>query len=59
MNYTNIDLPKISVITVCYNSDKTILKTMKSFNSQDYQNKEYIIVDGGSQDNTLKIIGDS
>ena len=33
------ELPKISVITVCYNSDKTILKTIQSYDSQDYPNK--------------------
>jgi len=49
---------KISIITVCYNSSKTIEKTFKSIKSQSYENIEYIVIDGGSSDNTLKIIGD-
>ena len=47
---------KISIITVCYNSSKTIEKTFQSIQSQSYQNIEYIVVDGGSSDSTLKII---
>jgi glycosyltransferase involved in cell wall biosynthesis len=47
---------KISIITVCYNSSKTIEKTFQSIKSQSYQNIEYIVVDGGSSDSTLKII---
>ena len=47
---------KISIITVCYNSCDTIEKTFQSIKSQSYQNIEYIVVDGGSTDGTLKII---
>ena len=47
---------KISIITVCYNSSKTIEKTFQSIKNQSYQNIEYIVVDGASSDDTLKII---
>lgn len=46
----------ISVITACYNSEKTIRKTFDAMLAQTYQNYEYVIVDGGSTDNTLAII---
>lgn len=47
---------KISIITVSYNSDKTIDDTIQSVLSQDYPDIEYIIVDGLSKDNTINIV---
>ena len=49
---------KISIITVCYNSEETILSTLNSVISQTYKDIEHIIVDGGSIDRTLDIIAD-
>jgi len=47
---------KISIITVSYNSKKTIKDTLDSVLSQSYQDIEYIIVDGFSKDATVDII---
>lgn len=47
---------KISIITVCYNASHVIEKCIKSVADQDYQNLEYLIIDGGSTDGTLEII---
>ncbi|MBT3068368.1 glycosyltransferase family 2 protein [Rhodoferax sp. U11-2br] len=47
---------KISVITVCYNSDETIGHTLRSVREQTYGNIEHIIVDGGSKDTTLAVV---
>lgn len=46
---------KISVITVTYNSEKTLEDTLKSVISQNYMNVEHLIMDGGSTDATLLI----
>ena len=47
---------KISIITVTYNSAATLEQTIRSVMEQSYHNIDYIIVDGGSKDDTLKII---
>lgn len=47
---------KISIITVSYNSSKTIKDTFDSILSQAYNNIEYIVVDGDSKDSTINII---
>ncbi len=48
--------PKVSIITICYNAEKTIAQTIQSVLNQTYENIEYIIIDGASKDSTYKII---
>ncbi len=53
---TELNYPKVSIITVCYNSERSILNTVKSVDEQTWKNIEHIIIDGGSTDKTLEII---
>jgi Glycosyltransferases involved in cell wall biogenesis len=46
----------VTILTPCFNSAKTIEKTLECIEKQTYANIEYIIIDGGSTDDTLKII---
>jgi glycosyltransferase involved in cell wall biosynthesis len=47
---------KVSLITVSYNSAKTIVDTIQSVLNQTYKNIEYIVVDGNSSDGTVEIV---
>jgi glycosyltransferase involved in cell wall biosynthesis len=49
-------MPKVSVITASYNSGYTIEDTIKSVFNQSYKNLEFIVIDGGSTDNTLSLL---
>lgn len=47
---------KISIVTVCFNSARTIAKSLSSVRDQTYGNIEHLIIDGKSDDNTIDII---
>lgn len=47
---------KVSIVTIVYNSEKTLEDTIKSVLSQTYPNIEYIIIDGGSTDKSMDIV---
>lgn len=49
-------MPLFSIITVCYNSEKTIGRTLDSVLHQTVDDYEYIIIDGASTDKTLEIV---
>ena len=53
MQMTNL---YFSIITITFNSEKTIERTLKSVLNQTYTNYEYIIVDGASKDSTMEIV---
>jgi len=48
--------PKVTIITISYNAEKTISQTIQSVLNQTYGNIEYIIIDGASKDSTFEII---
>lgn len=49
-------MPRITVITVCYNSARTIEATLASIAAQTFKDIEHIVIDGGSTDQTLAVI---
>ena len=49
-------VPLISIVTICYNVAHELPETIESVINQEYENIEYIIVDGGSSDNSINVI---
>lgn len=47
---------KLSIITVCFNSEATIVRTLHSVAAQTWPNVEHIVIDGTSRDGTLALI---
>lgn len=56
MENNEVKEPLISVITVSFNSEKTIEDTFESILNQTYKNIEYFVIDGASKDRTVEII---
>jgi glycosyltransferase involved in cell wall biosynthesis len=52
----NLESPLVSIITIVLNGEATLERAMVSVLAQDYNNIEYIVVDGGSTDQTISII---
>lgn len=48
--------PEFSIVTVCFNSENTISKTIESVLEQKFKDYEYIIIDGASKDGTIEIV---
>ena len=51
------DKPVISIVTICFNSASTVEETIQSVLGQNYPKLDYVIIDGGSTDGTVDIVG--
>ncbi len=51
-----MQLPRISIVTPSFNQGEFVEETIKSVVQQDYPNLEYVVIDGGSSDNSVDII---
>lgn len=53
-----MNLPLVSVGTLCYNSGKHVIKTLESVKNQSYKNIEHIIIDDASADDSVQVLED-
>lgn len=56
MEWTQLAKPKISIVTCSYQQGKFLDATMRSVFDQQYENLEYIVIDGGSKDQSVDVI---
>lgn len=56
VNNNKLDSKFVTIVTTAFNSERTIEQTIKSVINQTYKYIEYIVIDGGSTDNTLSIL---
>ena len=49
-------MTKLSIITVCFNAEKHLKKTLDSVLNQEFEDYEYIVIDGASTDGTLAVL---
>jgi glycosyltransferase involved in cell wall biosynthesis len=54
----NKNYPIISIVTACFNAEKSIKNCLLSIQSQSFEDYEHIVIDGNSKDSTLKIIAE-
>jgi len=56
LKHSTSEKPLITIVTIVFNDEEFIEQTIQSILAQSYDNVEYIVIDGGSTDNTLNII---
>jgi glycosyltransferase involved in cell wall biosynthesis len=56
---SNVVFPLVTIITATFNAETHLPKTIQSIRELTYPNVEWIIIDGNSTDNTLKLINDN
>ncbi|MGY6275598.1 glycosyltransferase [Methylomonas sp. MgM2] len=59
LKFSKPNMPLVTIVTVVYNNENMLQRCINSVRQQSYSNVEYIIIDGGSDDGTLKVIRDN